>query len=458
MHIIICGAGQVGFNLAKYLSENEKHVTVIDINTDLINYINERLDVRAVCGHASYPEVLIKAGIEEADMLIAVTQHDEVNMIACEVTNALFKVPLKIARIRNQSYLQPKWQNLFSHTHLSIDYIISPEVELAQSISRSLTVPGAFHVAPLANGLVKMIGVRCTGDTPIINTPVSHVNALFTDLDITIIALIRDTVRFIPSAKDVILPGDELYFVVDATQVEAAMLAFGHKTTESRRLVILGGGNVGLRLAEEVSEKNRDFKTHIIEKRPERAQEIAEKLHNTIVLCGDSLESEILEEAGVASAETVVAVTQDDRVNVLSALLAKKMGAARSLILLNNPSYGPLLNSLGVDGVIDPRSLTVSRILQHIRQGKVKSVLSVAEGLGELIEGEVSPVSDLVGTPPWSYTIKGEILIVAIVRRGEVLIPHEGTLIAEHDHIIIMAAKEAIGKVEKLFSSSLDYF
>ena len=246
MRIIICGAGQVGFNLARYLADQGNYVTVIDASTELIVRMNERLDVRAINGQASDPEVLAKAGMATADMVIAVTQSDEVNMITCEVAHALFQVQTKIARIRNQSYLDPKWRGLFMPGNINIDHIISPEVELARAISRSLHIIGAFSVIPLANDLMKIIGIRCTDKSPVVNTPISHINTLYPELDISIIGLVRNNVSYIPLPQDIFESGDDIYFVVNANKVSQAMQAFGYAQGTVRQLLILGGGNVGL--------------------------------------------------------------------------------------------------------------------------------------------------------------------------------------------------------------------
>jgi trk system potassium uptake protein TrkA len=458
MRIVICGAGQVGFNLARYLADHGNHVTVIDSSEELISKINERLDVRAVLGQASHPEVLEKAGIASADMLIAVTQSDEVNMITCEVVNALFKVKTKIARVRNQSYLHPKWAALFSTEHLSIDYIISPEVELARAISRSLTVRGAFHVIPLADGQMKVIAVRCSHETPIINTPISHLNGLFPDLDIAVIGIVRGDESLIPLPKDVIKAGDEVYFVVDSNKVEQAMMAFGYEGYNTKRLVILGGGNVGLRLAEEVESNFPSVRVHIIEKNPARAESIASILKETIVLCGDCLDTELLLEASIQGVETVVAVTQDDRVNTLASVLAKRLGAKRALALVNNASYSSLVTSLGVDAVINPRALTVSKILQNIYRGRIRSVYSLSSTLGEVLEAEATSASGLVGLAVAEINEPREILIGALIRQGESMIVTPTTIIENGDRLIMMVSPQAMGKVEKLFSSRLDYF
>jgi trk system potassium uptake protein TrkA len=456
MKVIICGAGQVGFNLARYLASRH-HVTVIDNSPELIARINDRLDVKAILGYASHPEVLEKAGAASCDMVVAVTRSDEVNMMACQIVDVLFKVKTKIARIRNQSYLHPAWSHLFEKGSLGIDVVISPEIEVARAISRSLTVPGAFDIIPLAYGLVKIIGVRCTSETPLINTPISHINSLFKDLDITILGLARDDRRFIPVETDIIKAGDEVYFAVDSDQVRHALEAFGFEGAESRRLLILGGGNIGLSLAQLVEEQLPTVDVHLIESDERRAELIAQKLTRGVVLCGDALDSEVLMESTVETAETVVAVTADDRVNILASLLAKRHGAARALALVNDTSYSPLVTSLGVDAVISPRVVTVSSILQHIKSGQINSVYSLGENFGEIIEAEALGNSSLIGKSVGDINIKQELLVAAVVRAGKVIIPSENTVIQLEDKVIIMISTHMIPKIEKLFSARLDY-
>ncbi len=458
MRVVICGAGQVGFNLARYLSEHDNHVTVIDSSQELIQQINDRLDVKAVWGYASYPEVLHKAGAESADMIIAVTHSDEVNMIACEVAHALFNIPKKIARVRAQAYLHPQWARLFDQSNLSIDVVISPEVEVAHAISRSLTVPGAFNIIPLAEGKVKVVAVRCAAETPIVNTPVSHINSLFPELDLTVVGIVRGDQNFIPLSSDILHAGDEVYFAVDEDLLPLAMKAFGYDSADSRRLVILGGGNIGLCLAQEIERNHPNVRAEIIERNQARAEFISQQLSRTLVLNGDALDSEVLAEAGVNSAETVVAVTEDDRVNMLACLLVKRLGTKRAMTLINNSSYAPLITSLGVDAVLVPKKVTVSKILQYVRQQGILSVYSLGESFGEIIEAEATSASGLVGSSVEELTQPRKILVAALVREGEVLIPTPTTTIKLHDRVILMVNNTAIGEIEKLFAARLEYY
>ena len=458
MRVIICGAGQVGFNLARYLSQHDNHVTVIDKSMELINQINDRLDVRAICGFASHPDILEKAEAGSAEMLIAVTQSDEVNIVACETAGSLFHVPKKVARIRAQAYLHPKWAHLYSPERLNIDLVISPEVEVARAISRSLTVPGAFDMISLSEGKIKIVGVRCTSDTLVNNTPIDLIANLSPHIDINVVGLIRGDQSFLPIDEDVLQIGDEVYFAVAEENIIEAMRMFGHEANESRRLLILGGGNIGLCLAQEIEKYHPNVRAEIIEKDAGRAEFIAGQLNNTIVLCGDALDREVLYEASVDSAETVVAVTEDERVNTLASLLAKRLGATRALTLINNTFHAPLVTSLGVDAVISPKKVTVSRILQNIRRGRIRSVHSLGETFGEIIEAEAQESSGLVGSLVSDINCPREIIVAAIIRDNVVLMPQPLTSIRSKDRVILMINPSAIAKIEKLFSSRLDYY
>ena len=458
MKVIVCGAGQVGFNIARHLALENNDVTVIDQSPELIRRISDTLDANGVVGHASHPEVLEQAGISDADMIIAVTYADEVNMVACQVAHSLFDVPTKIARIRQQSYLAPIWANLFSRDHMPIDVIISPEIEVARAVSRRLQVPGAFEMIPLVDDRVKLIGVRCQDDCPLVNTPLRQLTQLFPELNIVIVGLMRDGKAIVPSSDDQMLPGDEAYFVVDSDQVARAMAAFGHEETEARRLLIFGGGNIGLFLAQEIERDHEWVKAKIIETDRDRAEQIASELERTTVIQGDVLDPEILEEAAVGVTETVVAVTNDDETNILASLLAKRYGCKRAITLINAGTYEPLISSLEIDVAVSPRNITVSTILQHVRRGRIHSVHTLREGFGELIEAEALETSELVGKPLRDVKLPAGVLLGAIVRDGEMICPKGSTIVQAKDRVVLFATSEVIRKVEKIFSVQLEYF
>ena len=458
MKVIICGAGQVGFNIARHLSLENNDVTIIDQSAELVRKISDTLDVQGIIGQASRPDVLDRAGAKDADMIIAVTAFDETNMVSCQVAHSLFDVPTKIARIRHQGYLQPMWANLFSREHMPIDVIISPEIEVAQAIKRRLEVPGAFEMIPLVDGKVKLLGVRCGEACPLVNTPLKQISQLFPNLSITIIGILRDGNIIIPSADDELSPGDAVYFVVDSEQQERALAAFGHEETEARRLVIFGGGNIGMFLAEELEESGQNLNVKLVELNPERAEKAATRLTKTTVICADVLESNIIEEANIGHAEAVIAVTNDDETNILSSLLAKRAGAKRAITLINKTAYDPLIGSLGIDVVVEPRNITVSTIIQHVRRGRIHSVHTLGENYGELIEAEALETSPLVGVPLRDAKLPDGMLIGAIVRDDVVINPRGDTVAQTGDRIVVFAASDVIRKVEKMFSVQLEYF
>lgn len=458
MKVIVCGAGQVGFHIASHLAAENNDVTVIDQSPDLVRRIADTIDAQGVVGHASHPEILEQAGIKDADMIIAVTYADEVNMVACQIAHSLFGVPTKIARIRQQSYLQSIYANLFTPEHLPIDVIISPEIEVARAIARRLKVPGAFEMIPLVEDRVRLVGVRCAETCPIVNTPLRQLTQLFPELNIVIVGIMRDGTPIVPSSDDQMLSGDEVYFVVESDQLPRAMAAFGHEEREARRLLIFGGGNVGLFLAQEIEREYSWVKAKVIEASTDRAERVAGLLNQTVVLHGDVLDSEILEEAGVGTAETVVAVTNDDETNILSCLLAKRHGAPRTIALINKPSYEGLMTTLGIDVVVMPRNITVSTILQHVRRGRIHSVHTLREGFGELIEAEALETSPLVGPPLKDVKLPPGVLVGALVRGGKMICPRSNTVIQPKDRVVLFATKEAIRKVEQLFSVQLEYF
>ncbi len=322
MKVIVAGAGLVGYNIARYLAAAGNDVVIIDQRPELVRKIGDHLDIQAMVGHASHPSTLEAAGAEDADMFIAVTQADEVNMVACQVAHTLFNVPTKIARVRQQDYLQDRCQDLFRRDHLPIDVVISPEVEVAHAIALRLEVPGASNVVPFADDRVRLIAVRCTADTPIINTPLRQLTYLFPDLHLVCVGVVRGDQFFIPHADDQLRIDDEVHFVVETAHLERALPAFGYEERMSDRIIIVGGGNIGLFLAKELEARYPHLLIKVIESNPDRAELIADELHRVVVLCGDARDRALLDEANVKNAQAIVTVTNDDEVNIMA-------GAAR---------------------------------------------------------------------------------------------------------------------------------
>lgn len=457
MRVIVCGAGRVGVGIARRLSREENDVTVIDQSKELIRTVAERLDVRGIVGNGAFPEVLEEAGAREADMLIAVTYSDEVNMVASQIAHTLFNVPTKIARIRAQEYLDPEYSDLFSRNHLPIDVIISPEREVSEAIMRRMSTPGAFEVTSFADGRIWAVGVKLREDCAIINTPLRQVAELFPDLKITIVAIKRGDKMWRAHAGDQLEVGDQIYFIADRGDVQRALEIMGEASRQARRVIIIGGGNIGLYIAKGL-EKLGSRKIRIIERDRERAEYLAEALERTIVLQGDGLNRTILWEAGVSEAETVVSVTDNDQVNILASVVAKREGARRAMALINDSDYGPVSEAVGIDRFIDPRATTISTILQHVRRGRIKGVYSLSDGAAELVDAVALETSPLVNKPLREAQLPEGVMIGAVYRDGEVQMPTGDTVINAGDRIVLMTMRDYVKDVEQMFRVSIEYF
>lgn len=459
MRILILGAGQVGSSIARQLSRENNEITIVDYNADLIQQINEQLDVKAIQGYASHPSTLKAVRADDVDMLIAVTYSDEVNMVACQIAYSLFNIPIRIARIRHQDYLNPQWADLYRNDQLALNVIISPEKEVADAVLRRLHAPGALDSIPFADDLVRVVALRCMSDCPVTNLPIAMIKERIDNISMNIIGVVQHDKFMIPNAQTILREGDDVYFIAPTKQVPRVMALFGHTEKEARRTLVLGGGNIGLMIAQQLEQDDEhDVKAKIIEFDQARAQHIAQQLGDTTVLCGSAMNREILTEAGIDMVETVIAVTNDDETNILSALLAKKFGAQRTIALVNNATYSPLMGDLGVDVTVNPREITVSRILEHVRRGKISSVHAISDGMAELLEAEVLATSSIVGKPMRGLNLPSGIVFGAIIRDDQMMIPDDETIIMEKDRIVILALSNIVKKVEKIFSVGVEYF
>jgi trk system potassium uptake protein TrkA len=341
---------------------------------------------------------------------------------------------------------------------MPIDVIISPEQEVARAIVRRLEVPGATEVTPFADDRVRLIATRCGPDCPILDTPLRQLTFLFPDLHLTCVGITRGDRFFIPTGDDHLIAGDEVYSVVETSHVGRAMRAYGHEERIAERIVITGGGNVGLFLAQQLEGNRPHVSVTMIEANPERARFVADKLAHTVVLNGDARDPEIHEEANLRTAEAIVCVTNDDEVNIMAALLAKRLGCPQALTLVNNNAYAPLLGSLGVDVMINPRDTTVSSILQHVRRGRIKSAHTLRDGEAEAFEAEALETSPLVGETLDQARLPSGVIVGAILREDELIMPRADTVIRPRDRVIVVARAALVKKVEKLFAVRLDYF
>ena len=459
MRIIICGAGQVGTSIARQLAMEGNDVSVIDQSSGQIQKISDTLDVIARVGCASHPTVLEEVGAHEADMMIAVTFSDEVNMIACQVAHSLFNIPTKIARIRNQNFLKSEWGHLYREDHLPIDYISSPEMEVAKAVIHRLHVPGAVDTIPFADGLLKVIGMRCTLECPVIHMGLARIQQKLAHLNVSILGVMREENFIITNNAIDLCADDELYFTAESKHVQQVMAILGHEEKEAHRIVIIGGGNIGLYLAEHFEREARDVRVKLIEINKERAEYVAEHLSKTTVINGDALSQEILEEVNVAHAETLIAVSNDDEVNILSSLLSKRSGCQRVITLVTNAaSYSPLISSLGVDVVVNPKEITVSTILQHVRKGQILAARSICKGKAEIIEAQAIRSSPVIGKTLSELSLPTEIIVGAIIRDNEVIIPNKETVLEDRDRLIMLTQARGVRQVERIFSVKFEFF
>ncbi len=458
MKVIICGAGQVGWQIAKHLSGERNDVTVVDNDADLIRRATDALDVQGIAGFASYPDILERAGARDADMIIAATHSDEVNMVTCQVAHSVFAIPRKIARLRAQSYLTAIYSDLYRRDHMPIDVVISPEREVAEAALRRLSAPAAFDTQSFAGGRVQLLGLLLDPDCPVLNTPLRQLTDLFSTLRARVVGIRRGGRLFSPEPEDQLFAGDQIYIIAHAADVDRTMEIFGKVTRRQERVVIIGGGNVGLAVARALEARTDRVRVRMIERNRHCAELAADALERTIVLHGDGLNMELLTEAGVARADAVLCVTDDDKVNLLSAVRAKSAGCAMAICLVNDPTLQPLMAPLDIDAYINPRSTTVSSILRHIRHGRVRGVYSIGDAEAEVIEAQVLSTSPIAGKTIREIDFPEGVLVGAIVRDDDVDKPSGGTRIVEGDVIVLFTLSADVPEVERLFQVSIDFF
>ena len=455
MNIIICGAGRVGYTIAKLLSEQDHSITVIDQSSEDIQKINEDLDVKSIVGKATFPTVLENANAEEADMIIAVTRSDEINMLICQIAFSVFKISKKIARIRSQEYLDNKFSKVYSVENLPIDVIISPEVEIAKSIQRKLEAPGALDNVPFADNKIRLLEIDVDDSCPLVDIKLEDITKKFSKLEANILGVIRNEKFIFLKKKDVMKKQDKAYVIINSSQMQLTLDAFGHDEKISNKFLIIGGGNIGFNLAKNLENSMDAARIKIVEKNKERAEHIANNLNNSLVINGNGLDEDVLKEANIEDAETVLALTNDDEDNLMVSVLVEKFSKdKRTMALINKPNYSLLQNSLKIDDLIDPRMNTVSSILKHVHKGTIETAYTILNGDFEVIEAEIIDSSELINKELKNSNLPDDIRIGAILRNDDVIIPTSKFIFEKKDIVVFLAKRDQLSLVERLFQIS----
>ncbi len=454
MKIIIVGAGEVGFHIASHLTLENKDVVVIDKDMDAIRRVSDNIDVQIVQGSGSSPESLLEAGIREAEIMLAVTNSDETNLVACLASDILSPSTKKLARIRDAAF--DDYYTMFREKAPHIDTVINPEIEVVKTIGLLMSVPGAVDVAEFADGRVKLIGVRLDKNVSIIGIPLMDLSEKIKKRMPLITAVIRDDKLIIPRGTDKLYAGDLVYFISEDSSMMDTLSVFNIHTDPVRRVLIIGGGRIGFRLAGLLEDKSIHAK--IIEKNHEKCMKLADRLNKTVILHGDGSDQGLLSEENIREMDVVVTLTNDEETNILASLLAKQMGAKKTITQISKFSYLPLMTAIGLDQVVSPRLSAINSILQHIRRGKVLSAISIKGEQAEVLEAVAMETSDIVKKPLKQVSMPEGCLVTGIIREGEFIMPSGDSLIKPGDRIIIFARRQAISKIEKILAVKLEFF
>lgn len=457
MKIIILGAGQVGGTLAAHLANEANDITIVDTDAGRLRDLGDRLDVRTIKGMASFPTILRQAGADDADMLVAVTNSDEVNMIACQVAYTLFHTPTRIARIRESVYLSR--EELFSDEAIPVDVLISPEQLVTNHIKRLIEYPGAFQVIDFADGKAQLVAVKAYYGGALIGQQLQQINEYLPDVDLRVVAIYRRDRPLLPDGETIIEVDDIVFFITARSNVRPIIGLLRRAESANRRIVIAGGGNIGMRLAEATETR---YQVKIIEQDVTRCRELSEVLDTSIVLQGSASDKDLLTEENIAEADIFLALTNDDEANIMSSLLAKQLGTKKVMTIVNNPAYVTLIQANTIDIAINPQLITIGSLLTHVRRGDMVSVHSLHQGVAEAIEAIAhgdEKSSKVVGRTVNRVALPPGTIIGAIIRGDEVIIAHDDTLIESKDHIILLVVdKKYIRDVERLFEVSLGFF
>lgn len=454
MKIIILGAGQVGGTLAENLVGENNDITVVDTDATRLRHLQDKYDLRVVNGLASHPRVLREAGAEDADMLVAVTSSDETNMVACQIAYSLFNTPNRIARIRSAEYLRDN-DKLFIPEAIPIDHLISPEQLVIDSIYRLIEYPGALQVVNFAEGKVSLGVVKAYYGGPLIGNPLSVMREHMPHIESRVAAIFRQDRPIRPQGSTIVEAGDEVFFIAANQHIRAVMSEMQRLEKPYKRIMLVGGGNIGFGLAQQLE---KQYSVKLIERNKQRAAELAEMLNDTIVFYGDASDQELLAEEHIDQIDLFIAVTNDDEANIMSAMLAKKMGAKKAMVLIQRHAYVDLVQSSAIDIAISPQQATISALLGHVRKADIVSVSSLRRGVAEAIEAVAhgdETTSRVVGRKVSEIKLPPGTIIGAVVRGEEVMIANDNVSIEQGDHVIMfLTDKKFVPEVEKLFQPS----
>jgi trk system potassium uptake protein TrkA len=456
--IIILGAGQVGGTLAEHLANENNEITIIDIDSERLHELQDKLDISTVVGHAAHPATLESAGVDDADMLIAVTSSDEINMLACQVAYTLFKTPTKIARVRSSAYTAQQ-KKLFNKKHIPIDFIISPETLITDYIQRLIENPGALQVLDFAEGKVQLVAVKAYYGGPMVGNELRVIRQHMPNVDTRVAAIFRQNQAITPKADTIVEAEDEVFFIAASENILPVMGELRRLDKPNRRILIAGGGSIGERLADIIEDS---YQVKIIERSYSRCRQLSEQLDKTIVLHGKASDKELLLAENIEDIDVYCALTNDDEENIMSSMLAKRMGAKKVIALIANPAYVDLIQGGEIDIAISPQQITMGSLLAHVREGDISKVHSLRRGAAEAIEliarGDqrsskvVGKALEDIDTPPG-------VTIGAIVRGDKVLIAHHDLVIQSDDHVILfLVDKSQIKLVERLFAPGFTFF
>jgi len=454
LKVVIVGAGQVGFHVASHLSHENKEVIVIDKDPASIRRVSDNLDVQVLQGSGSSPVVLEEAGIQDAEIILAVTDSDETNLVACLVADLLSPSLKKLARVRNADFDQYHQRLREQAPH--IDTVINPQVEVVKTIERMMSVPGAVDVAEFADGRIKFVGVYLDKNSRLAGSKLSELSTMIEGPRLLIAAVVREEELIIPRGSDRLKPGDLIYFISEQENLLRTLAVFAKHAQAVDRVLVVGGGSLGFQLAKRL--EHRGVHCKIIEKDARRCAVLAEKLGRTVVLCGDGSDQGLLAEENIQDIDVVVTLTEDEETNILASLLATRMGAKKSITKISKFSYFPLMKTIGIEQVVSPRLSAINTILQHIRRGKVLSSISLKDEQAEVMEAVALETSEIVGRPLKKISMPKGALVVGILRAAKIIIPTGDSVIEPGDRIIIFARREAIAKVEKILAVKLEYF